>query len=376
MLRALLPALVIGLASLPALAEDSADWRFGGDAYLAGNTISASGAAVDDLFAAGRNVTATSEVRGSAHIVGQNVAVEGRVGQNLYGAGQDVDVNAAVAGNVTLMGQNLRITEPVSGNLRAMGQDIVLSAPVAGSAIIGGEEARIDAVITGDLALSVQSVDWGEAAKVAGELHVYTDDPESIAVPESVAPADKVTFHEVAAFDEVDGMPGMERPSFWQQLRGWVGGVIVVGLLGTLFAAAAPEYLAGLRARALAQPVRTGVIGFVGLSALIGSVVLLAMTGFGILLVPLSIIGAVLLGLAGYVIGTYVLGVWATGLAGRGMPDSTGERAIAAFAGAAIGALVCLVPWIGWLAVMAIFLVGAGALVARLVRLDRGLAAA
>ncbi len=147
--------------------------------------------------------------------------------------------------------------------------------------------------------------------------------------------------------------------------------MIVIGVLGTIFAAAAPDYLAGLRARALERPVRTGVIGFVGISALIGSVVLLAMTGFGLLLVPLSLVAAVLLALAGYVIGAYVLGVWATGLAGRGMPDSTGDRAIAAFVGAAIGALIGLVPWLGWLAVMAIFLVGGGALVARTIRLER-----
>jgi len=100
-------------------------------------------------------------------------------------------------------------------------------------------------------------------------------------------------------------------------------------------------------------------------------VVLLAMTGFGILLIPLSLVAAVLLGLTGYVIGAYALGVWATGVAGRGEPASTGDRAVAAFAGAAIGALVALLPWIGWLAVMAIFLVGAGALVARTIRLDR-----
>lgn len=376
MLRAFLPALIIGLATLPALAEDNADWRFGGDAYLAGNTISSSGEAVDDLFAAGRNVTVTTEVRGSAHIAAQNVALEGRVGENFYGAGQDVDVNAPVAGNVSVFGQNLKITEPVSGNLRAMGQSVLLSAPVAGSAIFGGDTVTINAAISGDLALSAQSVDWGDDAKVSGELHLYAEDPESIEVPDSVVPADRITFHEVTAFDEIDGMPGMERPSFWQALRGWIGGVIVIGVLGTIFAAAAPDYLAGLRARALERPVRTGVIGFVGLSALIGSVVLLAMTGFGLLLVPLSLVAAVLLALAGYVIGAYVLGVWATGLAGRGMPDSTGDRAIAAFAGAVIGALIGLIPWLGWLACMAIFLVGAGALVARMARIDRGATAA
>lgn len=373
MLRAILPALVLGLATVPALAQDdTSDWRFGGDAYVGGRSVEVAGEAIDDLFAVGQSVTATVDIGGSAHMAGQNVTLESRVGENFYAAGQNVEVEGPVAGDVTIAGQSLTISEPVSGDIRAAGQTIEVKAPVAGNAILGGDHVEIDGMISGDLALGAQSVDWGDNAGVGGEVHVYTDKPDSISVPESVADPDKVIVHEMKEFDDLSGMPGMERPSFWQQLRGWIGGVIVVGLLGTVFAAVAPDYLAGLRARALERPVRTGIVGFVGLSALIGSVVLLAMTGFGILLIPLSLIAAVLLGIAGYVIGTYAIGVWATGVAGRGAPDSTGDRAIAAFVGAAIGALIGLIPWLGWLAVMAIFLVGGGALVARLVKLDRG----
>ncbi len=371
MLRKFLPALVIGLAAVPALAQDGGDWRFGGDAYVGGRTVVVTGETVDDLFAAGQSVTATVEIEGSAHMAGQNVTLEGRVGENFYGAGQDVDVDAPVAGDVTIFGQNLSITEPVSGDLRAGGQSIELRAPVAGNAMIGGEDVRIDAAVMGDMALAGQNVNWGNDARVEGELHVYTDTPDAVEVPDRVAGSDQIFIHETKEFENIEGMPGMERPSFLQRLRNWIGGVIVVGLLGTLFAAIAPNFLAGLRARAIARPVFTGVVGSVGLSALIGSVVLLAMTGFGILLIPLSLIAAVLLALTGYVIGTYALGVWATGVAGRGEPASTGDRAVAAFAGAAIGALVCMIPWIGWLAVMAIFLVGGGALVARTIRLER-----
>lgn len=371
MLRALLPALLIGLAAAPALAEDEADWRFGGDAYVAGRSVVISGEPVGDLFAAGRSVTAAVEVEGSAHMAGQNLSVDGRVSENLYAMGQKIDIDAPVAGNVTAAGQDITVNEPVSGNIRAGGQNVEILAPVAGNALLGTDQARIDAAITGDLALGTTSVVWGEAASVGGEVHVYTNDPDSIEVPASVASADSVFYHEARSFEDHEGMPGLDRPSFLQRLRNWIGGVFVVGLLGTLFAAAAPNFLSNLRARAIERPVFTGLVGAIGLSTLIGSVVLLAMTGFGILLIPLSILAAVLLAITGYVIGTYALGVWATGVAGRGVPASTGDRAIAAFSGAAIGALIGLIPWLGWLAVMAIFLIGAGALVARTIRLDR-----
>ena len=371
-MRALIPVLLVGLAAAPAFAEDDADWRFGGDAYMAGRAVTLSGDGVDNLFAAGDRVTARADIAGSAHMAGRNVTLEARVGENFYGAGQTVKIEGAVAGDVTIAGENLVVAEPVSGNLRAMGATIDLIAPVAGSAIVAGETVLFDAAITGDVMLAVASVDWGENAVVAGELHVYADDPDDIPVPERVASADQVTYHETKQFEGVmDDLPGMERPSLVERLRNWIGGVIVVGVLGTLFAAIAPNFLANMRARAIARPVFTGVVGFVGLSALFGSVILLAMTGLGILLIPLSISAAVLLAITGYVIGAYALGVWATGVAGRAVPATTGDRAIAAFAGAVVAAVIGLIPWIGWLAVMAIFLVGAGALVARTIRLDR-----
>ena len=341
MLKSLLPILFVAMAA-PAVAQDDADWRFGDDAFMAGRTVTLSGDGVDDLFAAGYKVTARSEVGGSAHMAGRYVTLDARVGENFYGAGMEVDVDGPVAGDVTVLGESLSVTEPVS------------------------DQVMLDAEITGDVALAAANVDWGDAASVAGTLHVYSDDPDDIDVPERVAPADRVERHEMRDFEGMDGMPGAERPGFFARLQGWVGSVVVIGLLGTLFAAVAPDYVAKLRERALARPLRTGWIGFLGLSVLVGSVLFLAMTGIGVLLIPVSLIAAVVLAITGYVVGTYVLGVWATGMAGRGMPDSTGDRAIAAFAGAAIGALIGLIPFLGWLAVMAIFLVGAGALVVRM----------
>ena len=365
MLKSILPILVVAALATPALAEDSADWRFGGDAFMAGRTVTLSGDGVGDLFAAGNRVTARSEVAGSAHMAGRTVLLDNRVGGNFYGAGMDVELSGPVAGNATVMGESISVSEPVSGNLRAMGASIEVTAPVAGSAILGGENVVLDAAISGDLALATTDMEWGDMAKVGGQLHIYSDDPESISVPESVAPADRVTFHAQDEFDRSGGAAAAQ-PSLLTRLRNWIGGVIVVGLLGTMFAAVAPKTLSGLREAALDRPLRTGWIGFLGLSALAGSVIFLAMTGIGAILVPVSIIGAVLLGVVGYILGTYALGVWATGMAGRGAPDTTGERAIAAFSGAAIVAAVALVPWLGWLAVMAVFLIGAGALLVRL----------
>lgn len=362
-------SLLMMVVALPAMAENTADWRFGGDAYLAGRSVTLSGEPVNDLFMAGDRITVQSDIAGSAHMAGRYVTLDGRVGDNFYGAGMDVSVGGTVAGNVTVMGESVTVSEPVSGNLRATGANVDITAPVAGSVALSGDHVGLDSEIGGDLAIAGQHIVWGDKARVDGQLQIYADNPDDVVVPESVASADRVTVHGTGDFQH--GKHGAEQVSFLSRLRGWIGGVLVVGVLGTIFAAVAPAYLAGLREAALARPWRAGTIGFVGLSALIGSVVLLAMTGIGLVLVPVALLAALLLAIAGYVIGAYVLGVWAVNMSGRGVPASTGGRAMAAFLGAAIGALIGLIPWVGWFAVMAIFLIGAGVFAARILKWDR-----
>ncbi|RME17684.1 MAG: hypothetical protein D6801_02915 [Alphaproteobacteria bacterium] len=357
--RALL-SLFLLLLALPAQADEAAAWRFGGDTFAAGESVRLGQSIEGDVFAAGNRVSVRGDVGGTAHLAGRRVMLEGRVGQNLYGAGSSVTVAGPVAGNATLAGQTVTVTEPVAGNLRATGSDVEILAPVAGAAILAGETVAIDGVISGDVALAAKSVDWGDKARIEGTLHLYADDPQDIEVPAAVAPEARVIRHPASEFEH-DTEAG--RKGVFQRLGGWLGGVVFIGVLGTIFAAVAPGTLGRLRERALSRPVRAGLLGFAALSALVGSVVLLAMTGIGLLLVPVSLVAAVLLGLVGYVVGVYALGVWAIRMTGRGLPESTGGRAVAAFAGAALGALVALVPWLGWLAVMAIFLAGAGALV-------------
>ena len=362
-MKFLYPLLFAALAA-PALAEDGPSvWTFGGDSYAAGRTVTSAEAIDGDLFIAGYNVKARADIAGSAHMAGRYVTLDAAVGQNLYAAGADVDLSGAVGGNATVSGETLTIGAPVEGNLRAAGTTVELSAPVAGSAVLGGQEIEIDAEIAGDLALAAETVEWGEAAKVAGTLHIYSDDPDAVEVPVRVAPAERIELHDTRDFEAATGP---ERPGFFARLKGWIGGVVVVGLLGTALAALAPAYVAELRQKALARPMRSLWMGFLGLSALVGSILFLALTGIGIVLVPVPLIAAILLGVGGYVVGAYVLGVWATGVAGRGEPASVGDRAIAAFAGAAIAGAVALVPWLGWLAMMAIFFIGAGALVVRM----------
>jgi len=81
MLRSFLLIFLILLA-LPVAAEEG--FRFGGDAYIAGDNVTLSGDAVDDAFIAGNTVLISAPVEGSAHAGGRSVSISAPVGQNLY----------------------------------------------------------------------------------------------------------------------------------------------------------------------------------------------------------------------------------------------------------------------------------------------------
>jgi hypothetical protein len=359
--------LLLIAAATPVAAQDTNRAVLGGDAYVAGGNVEVSDPVAGDLFAAGNRVEVTAEVQGSAHVAGRVVTIEERVGGSVYAAGMNVEIDAPVSGAVTVTGNSVSIEDAVSGNLRAMGADVTLTGPVAGSAILGGESVVVESEIMGDLAISGQSIDWGDDARVGGTIFYYAEDEDDVSVPESVAPAERVEFRSTAEWEEdIEAATEQARPGFWAKLSGLFGGVILTTLVATLVAALAPTFTQTLREGALASPLRSLWIGALGLATVSGSTVVLAMTGIGIFLVPLSVAAAVALGFAGYVVGAYLLGVWVVEAVGQGLPDSTLDRAIAAFVGAAILALVMFIPFIGWLAVLAVLLIGIGGLVIRL----------
>ncbi len=365
MFRSLLLTFLI-LLGLPLVAQESDGFQFGNDSFLAGRAVGNSTAGVDDLFAMGDSVSSSVALGGSAHLFGRNISISGPVGENLYAMGKNVTVSAPIAGDVIVAGDNVNISGQIDGDLRAMGSTVTLNASVGDAALVGGETVIINAVIDGDLGVSAQSVEFGPDAKVIGQLHVYSSDPAAVEVPERVASADQIVLHQEDEWSMNMSGPGdAKQVSAWQKFRGFVVGILWVTVLVTLVAAIAPNFVSRIRERALDAPIWAGWVGFLSLSAFIGSIVLVAMTGFGILLVPLVLLATFLLGLVGYLVGTYVLGVGLMGVAGRDMPDSLGDRALAAFIGAVVVAVISLIPFLGWLFLMVLVLVGAGAIIVR-----------
>lgn len=353
---------------LPAFAQDSTEtFTIGGDAFAAGSEVLHQATGTDDLFMAGETLRAVADVSGNVHAAGRRVMLEAAVGGDVYAAGMDVALGGDTAGDATMAGYDVTLGGSLGGDLRASGAKLSVLGPVSGYALLAGDDVRIDAAVTGDVELSAGSVAFGEAARIGGRLVLYEETPGQIEVPAFVIPENRIERRDAKAFD-MQKMPN----AGWFDWRGmilrFIGGVVIVAALAALLAAVAPTRLSAMRHRVLEGPFRTFWFGFLALSAVIGSAILLAMTIVGIFVAPASIALALLGGFLGYVVGAYAFGVGLLLAIGRNEPDTLGERAMAAGIGALLAGLIGLIPILGWIFVLALTLAGVGALTLHLFR--------
>lgn len=347
---------------LPTIAAAEDDPKFldlGGDLYGGGSSVLVNDTQATDVFLGGQDTTLSAPISGSAHMVGQTVTVSMPVAGNAYAAGQTVTFTAPVSGSATLAGQTVTVQD-VGRNLRAFGQTVSVNGDIGGSAMIAAQTARIDGTVAGDVAVNASAIQFGPSAEVAGTLTIYHADPDSINVPATVAPAERITRKSIEEWSaDAPTSISLRRETIWS---GVISTVITITVLAAILAALMPNRLSETRATFLERPLRSFWFGFLTLSAAIGTTIVLAMTLIGLLAVPLSVLLAIALGFAGYIVGSYALGVGLLVLLGRDAPGAWIERALAAATGAVIIAAVGLVPFLGWLVVLAITLTGLGAL--------------
>jgi hypothetical protein len=360
-----LAAALLACTAAPVLAQDdeTARFDFAGDTFTAGDDLEIDTETQGDLFAASEDLALEAAVRGAAHLASRMLEVDAPVGR-LYGAAYEIDVTANVAGPALLAAAEVEVDAEIGGNLRVFARDAEISGSLGASAMIAAEELTLDATVAGDLMLAVESVEFGEDATVAGQVIVYVEEGEEpVAIPERVAPADRVEVRDIA---EDDGVPGgfddMRRAAWGAALTGFVVSVLTVAALAAAAVAVAPAHVQQWRERALSAPGKSFVAGFLLVSTISGAGFVLALTVIGIPLFFAALFLAGLVGYAGYVMGSYILGVGIWLRLGNEMPENVLPKAGLALLGAFLAALVALIPFLGWLVVLALALTGAGAI--------------
>ena len=130
-------------------------------------------------------------------------------------------------GDVTAIGNQvtLHTTQPVVGNIRAAAANFTLDSGVDGALLVTASTATINAPVKGDLSFYGETLVFGANATVGGKVLIHA--PKSMAVPATVAPADRVTFTELSSPQypsQVGQTAEMVAKSFWVALwaaAGW-----------------------------------------------------------------------------------------------------------------------------------------------------------
>ncbi|MEO0913811.1 MAG: hypothetical protein AAFY59_12605, partial [Pseudomonadota bacterium] len=348
---------------------DPARREIGSDLYTGGSGPVDRIAAPRDLFSAGPSLTLKGEVAKDIHAAGLSVDIEAATGGDLYAAGMSVTLRGAVSEDLTAAGAAVRTasTAETAGNARISGGSLTLEGPVSGSLTAAGGEILFNAPVSGDVWLVGGDISFGPDARIGGMLHYAA--PEEIDVPTAVAAADRVTYERLDMVDmfrearrEMDRVSGDFTPSLLTLAGGALLTIGFLVLVGTLFLAFAPAFVARLRGRIVARPWIVGLVGVVGLSALFGLVPVSAMTVVGLPFLPILLAIILVLWMLAHLLGAYSA---AMGIARSLNPEADPgmfAKALILAVGVTFAALLNFVPILGWVVNFTLVLLGAGAI--------------
>ena len=301
-----------------------------------------------------------SEVSG----VAGTIIVHGTVTGDVSGAAGNVVITGTVDGDVSVATGNLRIDGDVGGDVSAGAGSVHLEegATVAGNVDLGAGQVRIDGSIDGDARIGAETIHLGQDASIGGSL-TYDGQLEG-------------NLDAVAGDITRDRTLGPTTVTELQPLVSWVFAVytfLMNLLLGIILLALFPRFSAGVADRAMAEPVKTGLVGLGILVAVPLLLVILFITVIGI---PLGLVGTLIflfVAWVGLIYGRFVLGMWLLspglrnrlGFEARDDPNRVGgidRKWVALLLGLVIGGLLGVIPVVGGLVNFLLFLLGLGAL--------------
>lgn len=337
--------------------------KFGGDVFIGADRPEILTSVPNDVFAAGYKPLVNTDVAGDVHAAGFEVSIEGPVAGNVYAFGNMVRINGTTGKDVTSSGSSVIINGTVGGNVRAAGADVTINAPISGSVLIGAASFNLNAAVSGDLSFSGDRIEFGEGAKVDGQVLIRSN-RDDIQVPAAVAPADRVTIQKVSTPDMVSGMGDIAKQTTQGLWIAWASALLlllVLPIIGIIWLALFPKRSQIAYEVAIARPFKSIFIGLLGVAMFIGLIPVLGMTLIGIPLIPVAIVVLIVAVLLGYIAGAWFLAarvLEAFGFEG----DTLIKRAIAMVAGIILAFILGLIPFIGWLIGLVFGFVGLGSI--------------
>jgi cytoskeletal protein CcmA (bactofilin family) len=311
-----------------------------GDVIAAGGqSVNVAGTVTGDLMAAGTNVVVTGPVGGSARLAGQTVEASAPIGQDLLAGAATLNVGprGAIGRDVLVGGSAITITGPVARSIRAGAEHLTLGGPVGGDVMIQAGTLRL---VSG--------------AGIQGSLS-YVSGQEAIVDPGA-------TVRGTTRRLEGEAVPAAPSPAaqFLERALDWFRMLVGLAAFGLAMVLLFPRFMHRSTEALVRAP--WGSLGL-GFALVVG--------------VPVA---AVLLFVAGLLIGGWWLGLLTLALyflmlpvgcaiaglfVGRLIMQRAGRPGIASgwslLAGLALLGVVSLVPVAGGIAILAALMVGLGA---------------
>jgi len=353
-------AIVLFFVAGPAhTADNRSVLDFNNDRFVSGTHAIHDATGVDDLFMFGDSVHSMQDISGSLHVFGRKVRSEGTVGQDAYLSGYRVRQTGTVNGDLTVSGIKVTVGD-VHGDLRASGSSVELTGKVSGYALLAGDEVSINGQVIGDVSIKAEQLAFGKGAHIEGDLTLYESVVGTAEVPPEVIADERITRRDASEWEQATG-----DVTFWdwrKALLKFFIAVLIITAFAAWFAAIVPRKLADLRRSILQRPFWSLLLGVLTMSVIIGSTIILMITGYGMQLIPINLAIWFIAVLTGYVVGAYAVGVGVLLWFNRPEPNSFKTRAIAAATGAITAVLLFMLPYIGWLLFLSILFVGLGAI--------------
>jgi cytoskeletal protein CcmA (bactofilin family) len=316
-----------------------------GDVIAAGQSVTISGPVVGDVMAAGGTVVVNGPITGAARLAGQSVEINAPVGDDLLAGGATVNVNsrARISRDVLVGGNTVVLGGPVGRSIRAVAERLTIGGPVGG-----------------DVLAQAGTLHLANGADIQGSLS-YTSNQD--AVMETGA-----TVRGMTTRLEGQATPAPPSPAarFGEASLAWFKALIGMSVFGLALLFLFPGFTSRFAETVAAQPWASLGLGFAVLVGMPIAAVLLFVAGLligGWWIGPL----ALALYLASLPVGFTVAGLFL----GRLMLQRVGRPNVASgwslLAGLVLLGLVSLVPLVGAVALFVALLFGLGAFIQALI---------
>ena len=249
-----------------------------GNAFIAGNEVTAGDDVDNELFAAGQTVTAGKvNVGNNLFAAGGDVTVDGTlVKGTVFAAGYNVSINAKASGNIWTAGNYVELSENCAAKaVGAAANEVVIRGEYKSAHIIA-KNVTIDGTVTDELDITADQVEFGPNAVVKGTIKVEADKEPAV---DRAAAVSEIDYTQSETEDS--GYPYNRESGVNSVLNIVLSalGVVIIAFLLSVFAESGVE---SAKRMIESKPVVVLVSGLLANIAVVVITVPLMLTGFGI----------------------------------------------------------------------------------------------